>query len=79
MDWAMDYKTFRGKTLNKLQEETGIPGNVWSLYFNDRKKMTETTLDRAAEGLCIEPPELLRFIRLRRAEKLEERQNLANK
>lgn len=70
----MRYETFRGKTLAELEEATEIAKNVWSLYLNDKKKMNERTIDKAAEKLGMESGELLSFINRWRKEKLAQRQ-----
>lgn len=55
----MNQEEFLKAKLIELEKLTGIHESRWSRYFNQKLSINERTLYAAAEGLEMEPEELL--------------------
>jgi transcriptional regulator with XRE-family HTH domain len=62
----MDDTEFLKASLGTLAKLTGVSKSRWSLYFNNKKGMSEQTLINISEKLNISSNELLRLVNQRR-------------
>ena len=62
----MNIEEFLVASQKELEQLTGIQRSRWSLYFNQKKAMSEYTIKAAATQLGMKPDELMRAIDLRR-------------
>lgn len=69
----MDIQNFLTATQKELEELTGIQRSRWSLYFNNRKSMSEQTIRLIARKLEMQPSEVITALDLRRKNHVDNR------